>query len=128
MLPVPSHMIAPLSIIGLGIFSFIIRSVAEFQLEGTGSDLALISSSLQLSLIFARVHEVDGEIVTVLQTDIFLFIILLSLWGMSIKIVQKALQSQRRIIRNFLNPYTLIAFIVGSVALSLEIYWRLQVG
>ena len=128
MFPLPPHIVAPLAIIGLGIFSFIVRSIAEFQLEGTGADLALISSSLQLSLIFMRVHEIDSNIMVLLQNDVFLFIIMLSLWGITIKLVKKALQSQRRIIRGFLNPFTVLAFIVGSVSLSVEILWRLQVG
>lgn len=126
MLPVPPQIIAPLSIIALGIFSFIVRWIAEFQLEGAGSDLALISSSLQLSLIFTRIHGDSIDVTAVLQSDIFFFIFLLSLWAASIKMVQKALRSERRIFRGFINPYSTSAFIIGSIALSLEIFWRLQ--
>lgn len=120
----PPQLIAPLSIVALGVISFIIRSIAEFQLEGTGSDLALISSSLQLSLIFTRMNEGEGS---ALQFDVFLFLLLFLLWAFSIKTVKKALQSQRRVFYG-LNPYTIAAFVIGGVALALEIFWRLEVG
>ena len=127
MLPVPSHIIAPLSVIGLGIVSFFVRWIAELQLEGAGADLALISTSLQLSLIYSRIFQGIGEITVALQSDVFFFIFLLAIWLVSVKFVQMALRSNRRIF-GIINPFSTVAFVVGSIALSLEIFWRLQIG
>jgi len=126
MVQVPPQLIPPLSIIALGIISFIVRWIAEFQLEGTGSDLALISTSLQLSLLFTRMHEGGNVTTTIVEIDVFFFLFLLILWAISIKIVQKALRNERKVIGGYINLYSTLAFIIGSIALSLEIFWRLQ--
>jgi hypothetical protein len=126
MLGLPNEIIPPLCVIALGFFSFIIRSIANFQLEGTGSDLALISSSLQLSLVLGRLKEASTELVPIMQTDVLIFLVLLMLWATSVKVVQRALQTDRRILKGLINPYSFLAFIVGSMALTSEILWRLQ--
>jgi hypothetical protein len=76
---VPVQIIAPLATISLGVLSLIVRWIAGFQLEGAGSDFALISTSLQLSVIFARIVEFNSSMVETLQLDLLLFVILLVL-------------------------------------------------
>jgi hypothetical protein len=132
MLPVPLEVISPLSIVALGLFSLIIRWIAEFQLKGAGSDFALISTSLQLSLIFTTLQKNDTSMMNTLQSDILFFMFLLILWAVSIKAVQRAIRIEeeepnRLMFRGLINPYSLMAFLIGSISVSLEIFWRLQV-
>lgn len=128
MFEVPPQIVPPLATIILGVLSYVIRWIAGFQLEGAGSDFALIASSLQLSLIFSRIHDITSITTSILQVDVLLFIFLLCLWGVSIKIVKKALETDKRYFGNHLNLYTFAAFIVGNIALWLEFLWRWHFG
>jgi len=125
---VPTQIIAPLATISLGVLSLIVRWIAGFQLEGTGSDFALIATSLQLSRVFARIDEFSPSLIETLQLDLLVLLILLILWGVSIKNAKSAFETRKRILREFINPYSLSALIVGSIALFGEISWRLQFG
>jgi hypothetical protein len=125
---VPAQIIAPLATVSLGFLSLVVRWIAGFQLEGTGSDFALISTSLQLSVIFSRISEFNSSVIETLQMDLLIFVVLLVLWGASVKSVKAALQTRTRWLHNIINPYSLLSFIIGTVCLFLEIFWRLQYG
>jgi hypothetical protein len=124
MLEVPLHIVPPLAAVVLGALSYIIRWIAGFQLEGAGSDFALIASSLQLSLIFSRIDNTTSVSDPILSLDILLFVFLLCLWSVSIKTVKKALENQKRYLGNRLNLYTFVAFVIGTISLSIELIWR----
>jgi len=127
MFEIQPQIVPSLATIVLAMLSYTLRWIAGFQLEGAGSDFALVASSLQLSQIFARMNEADFKI-EVLQLDVLLFVILLMFWFLSIRIVKSALQTRRRIFSDSINPFTLSAFLLGIFAIILEIFWRIQFG
>jgi hypothetical protein len=45
-----------------------------------------------------------------------------------VKTVKVALQTKTRWFENNINPYSLLGFMIGAIALFLEIFWRLQLG
>jgi len=125
MIEIPPHLIGPLATVSLGFFSLIIRWIGNLQLSGAGADLALSGTALQLSLVFRRLetNSQEPEGFYLLGLDIFFFFILLICWAISLKLVQKSLESALR--WKHLNLYTFGAFLIGTFTLGLEIFWRL---
>ena len=75
------QLIPPIATIILGAFSFTIRWLADFPLEGVGADFALAASSLQLAQIFIRVNKTGEETQVFVAAD---FIILAFLFAVQI--------------------------------------------
>lgn len=104
---------APLAAVVLGLLSIFVRSIGSFPLTSVGSDLAFSSTSIHLTLIFSK-HE-SGILV---QFDLFMFIVFLCVWVITLKIVQKAMTSAR------VNLLASFATFVGFASVVVEMVIR----